>query len=117
MLPSSRPRNRGPGSLGDAVYAVLEAERAALAEVENYKLQTLQMVDASRLRAEQLHQHTETRIERLHERMIAAAHDRQARLSREMASLARDTDGSLLAPLDHVIARVIEELVGIPESS
>ena len=100
----------------DAASLVLEAERVALAEVEHYRLQTQGLVATSCLRAELVHKRTEARIERLGERMAAVAQLRQAQMSAEMAALAGDmgTDVSALALLDSAIARVTEELAGIP---
>ena len=107
----------------DAASLVLEAERAALAEVEHYKRKMLGLVAASCLRAELVHKRNEARIERLRERMTAAAQLRQVQISNEMEALAgalvgdMDTDASTLALLDGAIARVTEELAGISESS
>lgn len=99
----------------DAASLVLEAERVALAEVENYRRQTQGLVAASCLQAELVQKRTEARIKRLGERMTAAAQLRQAQMSTEMAALAGDmgTEVSTLALLDSAIARVTEELAGI----
>jgi hypothetical protein len=50
--------------------------------------------------------------------MTAAAQLRQVQIGSEMETVAGDmgTDGSILARLDGAIARVTEELAGIPES-
>jgi vacuolar-type H+-ATPase subunit H len=103
----------------DAASHVLEAERAALAEIEHCKRQALQLVADSRARAELVHTRAEARIESVRERMTAAAGIRQERICSETASLVGDkrTDVAILAPLDHAIVRVIEEIVGISESS
>ncbi len=102
----------------DVAALVVEAERAALAEVEQYRLKISDLVAASRLRAELLHQRTGARIERLRERMAAAAQLRRAQMDGEMETLAgeHDTDVSTLARLDTAIARVAEELAGFQES-
>lgn len=101
----------------DAASLVLEAERAALAQVEQYRLQTLRLVATSCLRAELVRKRADTRIERLRERMQAAAELRQERIDSEMQAMACDTapDSPELAPLDRAIHRVAEELAGIPE--
>lgn len=103
----------------DLASLVLEAERAALAEVEDYRRQMLRLVAVSWLRAELVRKRTEARIKRLREQMTAAAQVRQVRISSEMEALAgdMDTDISTLALLDSAIARVTEELAGISESS
>lgn len=103
----------------DAASLVLEAERAALAEVEQYRLQMLRLVATSCLRAELVRKRAETRIERLRERMQAAARLRQERIDSELQTLACDmaTDSPDLALLDSAIHRVAEELAGLPESS
>ncbi len=100
----------------DVASLVLEAERVALAEVEHYQRQTLQLVAASCLRAELVHKRTAARIKRLRERMTVAAQLRQVRIGSEMAALAGDlgADSSSHALLDSAIARVTEELAGIP---
>ena len=102
----------------DAAAFVLEAERAALAEVEQYRLQMLRLVATSCLRAELVRKRAETRIERLRERMQAAAQLRQERISCELQALACETgtDSSDLALLDSAIHRVAEELAGLAES-
>ena len=118
MLPSLEQPKQCLAPSGEAVSFVLEAERIALAEVEQYKLQMQELVAASSLCAERLQRHTEARIRRCREHMTAAAQLRQMQISNEMAALAGDmgADGSILPPLDDAIARVIAELAGIPES-
>ena len=103
----------------DAAALVLEAERAALAEVEQYRLQMLELVATSRLRAELVRKRAETRTERLRERMKSAAQLRQERIDCEMQAMACDpgTDAPELALLDSAIDRVAGELAGPPESS
>jgi hypothetical protein len=103
----------------DAASLVLEAERAALAEVEHYRLQMLRLVATSCLRAELVRKRAETRVQRLRERMKATAQLRQERISCDMQALACDpgSDSPELALLDSAIHRVAEELAGIPESS
>ena len=103
----------------DDASLVLEAECAALAEVEQYRLQMLELVATSRLRAELVRKRAETRVQNLRERMNAAAQLRQERIDSEMRAMACDTaaDSPELALLDSAIHRVAEELAGIPESS
>ncbi|TRZ99526.1 MAG: hypothetical protein D4R84_01790 [Rhodocyclaceae bacterium] len=103
----------------DVASLVLEAERAALAEVENFKLQTLRLVATSWLRAELVHKRTEARTRRLRQRMTTVAQLRQQQISSEMEALAgdKDTDGSIPAALDSAIGRVTQELAATPESS
>ena len=98
---------------------VLEAERAALSEIEQFKRQTLRLVVTSWLRAVLVHKRTQARIKRLRERMTAKAQLRQARISCEMQALAGDIgeEASVLAALESAIARVTEELVGTSELS
>ena len=98
---------------------VLEAERAALAEVEHYRRGTLLLVAASWLRAELVHKRAQAKIKLLRERMAIAARVRQVQISRDMEALAGDTgtNVSILALVDSAIARVTEELAGISESS
>ena len=98
---------------------VLEAERAALSEIEQFKRQTLRLVVTSWLRAVLVHKRTQTRIKRLRERMTAEAQVRQARISCEMQALAGDIgeEASVLPALESAIARVTEELVGTSELS
>lgn len=119
MSPSlEQPKNRlVPG--GDAAAIVLEAERVALAEVEQYQRQMQELVAASFSRAERLQQRTEARIRRCRQQMTAAAQRRQVQISNELAALAGDmgADASILPPLEDAVARVIAELAGIPESS
>jgi hypothetical protein len=108
-----------PTQAEEAVLRVLEAERTALAQVEQCRLQALQMADECRARAERVRKRTEDRIEQLRERMTVAARLRQERIHSEMAALERDmsTDASVLAALEEAIARVTEELAGASESS
>lgn len=108
-----------PAQTENDASLVLEAEHVALAEVEQYKCQTLRLVAASWLRAELVHKRTEARISRLRERMAAAAQVRQLQIGKEMATLAGDTatDGAIPIPLERAIARVVEELAGISETS
>jgi hypothetical protein len=103
----------------NAASLVLEAERAALTEVEHYRLQMLRLVATSCLRAELVRKRAETRIQRLRERMKATAQLRQERISCEMQAVAGvvGTDSSKLALLDGAIHRVAEELAGTAESS
>ena len=103
----------------DDASLVLEAERAALAEVEHYRLQMLRLVATGCLRAELVRKRAETRIQRLRERMQAAAQLRHERIDCEIQALACDpgTDSPDLALLDSAIHRVAEELAGLPESS
>ena len=98
----------------DAACHVLEAERAALADVELCKHQALQLVAESRVRAEQVHKHNEARIERLRQRAEMAARARQERINGEIAALASDmgTDASVLATLGGAITRITDELAG-----
>lgn len=119
MLPSFDQPNQCLAPRGDAASLVLEAERVALAGVEDCKHQAAQLVATSRLHAELAYQRTEARIKRLHEQMAAAAQRCQMQISSEMAALANNvgTDGSIPATLDDAIARVTAELAGIPESS
>lgn len=101
----------------DAASLVLEAERAALAEVEQYRMQMLRLVATSCLRAELVRKRADTRMERLRERMKAAAQLRQERIDSEMQAMACDAapDSPEFAPLDSAIHRVAEELAGIAE--
>ncbi|MBI4291937.1 MAG: hypothetical protein HY661_10695 [Betaproteobacteria bacterium] len=108
-----------PTRAEEAASRVLEAERAALAQVEQCKLQALQLVAEGRAHAELVRKRAEARIERLRERMTVAARLRQERIRSEMAALERDmgTDASVFAALDRAITRIIEELAGTSESS
>lgn len=103
----------------DAASQVLDAERVALAEIEQCERQALQLVHDSRVRAEIVRQRADARIERVRARMTAAAGIRQQRICSETTSLVADqgTGATLLAPLDHAIIRVVEEIVGASESS
>jgi hypothetical protein len=103
----------------DVASLVLEAERAALSDMENFKRQTLLLIVTSWLRAALVHKRTEARIKRLRERMTADAQARHVRVCCETEALATDIgdDASLLAPLDSAIVRVTEELAAISESS
>lgn len=78
----------------------------------------MQSVAASHAQADRLHQRTQARIERLRQRMTAAAQARQAQICRETETLAadQDPDAAILARLDKAIARVAEELAGTAES-
>lgn len=107
-----------PAQSEDAASLVLEAERAALAEVEQYRLQMLRLVATGCLRAELVRKRAETRIERLRERMQAAAQLRQERIGGELQALAdaAATDTFDLAPLDGAIHQVAGELAGVTES-
>lgn len=104
---------------GDVVSLVLKAERAALSEIEHFKLQTRRLVVVNCLRAVLVHKRTELRIRRLRERMAAAARLRRAQIGSEMEALAVDAvqDLSSLAPLHRAIDRVSAELAGISEPS
>ncbi|MFA7270531.1 MAG: hypothetical protein WC073_14425 [Sterolibacterium sp.] len=101
--------------LEDAVACVLEAERAALAEIEHCKRQSLRLISDSRAHAELVHHRTEARIERLRQRMRETARLRQERIRGEMAALAGDMgteDVSARATLERAIARIAEEIAG-----
>jgi vacuolar-type H+-ATPase subunit H len=104
---------------GDAAASrVLEAERAALAGVEQCKREALHLVSEARTRADWIHERTESRIERLLGHMEATARRRQERIRGEVAALAQDAgaDSSVLANLDAAIALIVAELTGGPES-
>ena len=103
----------------DPVSIVLEAERAALADVESFRRHTLRLVTVSCLRAVLVQKRTEARIKRLRERMTTDAQLRRDRICSEMEALAADTgvDISLVPSLDKAIAGVTAELAGISESS
>ena len=102
----------------DVAGLVLEAERVALAQVDDCRLQMLRLVAVACLRAELVHKRAQARIQRFRERMSMTARLRQVRIGSEMAALAGDsgTDVPALALLDGAVARVAEELAGIPES-
>ena len=102
----------------DVASLVLEAERVALADVEQCKRQALRVVAVGLLRAELVHKRSEARIRLVRERMKVAAGIRQLQISSDMEALAGDTgaDVSILALVDSAIARVAEELAGISES-
>jgi len=104
---------------GDAASLVLEAERAALTEVEHYRLQMLRRVATSGLRAELVRKRAESRVQRLSEQMKATAQLREEWINAEIQALAVVTqiDSSKLALLDSAIRRLAEELAGVPESS
>ncbi len=104
---------------GGVVALVLEAERAALSEIEHFELQTMRLVVTSCLRAVLAHKRAEVRIARLRERMTAAAQLRRERVSSEMQALESNAGvpAPLMAPLGAAIAKVTAELAGIPESS
>ena len=104
---------------GDPASIVLEAERAALADVESFERQTLRLVTVSCLRAVLVQKRTEARIKRLRERMTTDAQLRRDRIRSEMEALEGDisVDISLVPSLDSAIARVTAELAGISESS
>lgn len=102
---------------GDIASLVLEAERSALAGVEQCRQQALGRVAASRLQAKRVHRRGEARIERLRGRMAATAQARLAQIGGEIAALSGAMGASVptLAPLDAAIARMTEELAGSPE--
>lgn len=97
-----------------AASDVLAAERAALAHIEHCKREALRLVADSGACTELIHKRTEARIERLRERMRAAAQLRQQRIRSEMAALASDigTDASMLTVLDAALALIVDELAG-----
>ncbi len=103
----------------DAASLVLDAERTALAAVEHYRRQMLLLLAISCLRAELVRKRTEARIQRIRERMKAAARVRRETISNEIEALAVDTgvDLSVLTALDKGVSRVIEELAGVSKSS
>lgn len=103
----------------DAALRVLEAERAAFAQIEQCKRQSLRLVAESSARAEQVRRRAEARIERLRERMCAAARLRLERMSGEMDALALDTGTgeSTVSLLDRAIARLTEEIAGLSQAS
>jgi len=96
---------------------VLQAERAALSEIEHFKLQTRRLVVVNCLRAVLVHKRTEVRIRRLRERMSANAQLRRAQICGDMEALAVDAvqDISSLAPLHSAIDKVSAELAGIAD--
>ena len=99
----------------DAASLVLEAERVALAEVEQCNRKALCLVAAAWLRAELVHKRTDVRIKRLRERMTSATQVRQVQIRGEMETLAGDVgaDASILELTDGAIARVSDELAGL----
>jgi hypothetical protein len=103
----------------DVASLVLVAEQTALAEVERCSRQALRLVAESRLQAEWLHKRTEARIERVRQRMKAAAQARQVEIAGEMAALAGDpgSEGPALELLDSAITLLAEELAGVAGSS
>ena len=108
-----------PAETGDPASIVLEAERAALADVESFKRQTLLLVTVSCLRAVLVQKRTEARIKHLRERMTTDAQLRRDRIRAEMEALESyvGLDISLVPSLDNAIAKVTAELAGVSESS
>ena len=98
----------------NAASNVLEAERAALAQVELCRQRALQLVAESKASAELVRMRTKDRIERLRQRMAAGARLNQERIHGETAALASDmgTAAPVLATLDRAIALIVDELVG-----
>lgn len=105
--------------LEDPVSIVLEAQDAAVADVENFQRQALRLVTVSCLHAVLVQKRTEVRIKRLRERMTADAQLRRVRVYSDMEALEGDigVDISRAGQLDNAIARVTAELAGISESS
>jgi hypothetical protein len=99
----------------ELVSLVLAAERAALADVAQFRRRTGQFLVASCLRALLVQKRTEVRIRRLRERIAAATQVRQLRIGREVAALEADLaqDESMLTPLEAAIVKVTAELAGV----
>jgi len=95
-----------------AASRVLEAERAARAQVEQCEQQCARLIAETQTRGTALHARTEARIERLRERMKAAAHTRLDRIHTEEAVLAADTAISIPAHLDAALEQLVAEMTG-----
>ena len=103
----------------DIASLVLEAERAALGDVEHCRRQALRLLTLGLLRAQLVRKRSEVRVRLIRERMKLAARNRQLQISSDMEALAGDMGSNVpvLAPVDKAIARVAEELAGISASN
>ena len=102
----------------EIVSVVLQAERAALADVERFKRQVMLFALVGALRVALAKKRGDARVTQLRARMAAHAQLRRLQRADELAALAGEPaeNPSSLATLDRAIAKVIEELAGVCES-
>jgi hypothetical protein len=102
----------------EAASRVLEAERSALAQIEQSAREASQLIALGTIWAEQVQQRTEARIARLRQRMRQSSHLREERILKELAALDADLAQDVPAPttLDSALRQIADELVGRCES-
>ena len=109
------PRRASPIEQAElAATRVLEAERAARAQVSYSEGEAARRVAQAGASAQALRERTEARIERLTERMTAQAQQRldRIRTERERVAGETDADAATLSRLEYAIAKLVDEIAG-----
>lgn len=109
------PRSASPVvEAEEAASRVLEAERAARAQVAQCEVEAARRVSEANALAQALSERTEARIARLGGRMTARAQERLHQIRTEQEVLASETgaDTATLARLDAAIDNLVVEITG-----
>ena len=114
------PRSTSPIVEAEAAASrVLEAERAARAQVAQCEDEAAHRVDEANARAQALRERTEARIGRLSVRMTLQAQERlhQIRTEKERLSGETGADATMLARLDSAVEKLVSEIAGVDSDS
>lgn len=109
------PRSASPVVEAEAAASrVLEAERAARAQVAQCGLQAVRRVDEANARAQALRERTEARIARMSARVTAQAEERLRQIRAEQERITGETgaDAATLTRLDAAIDNLVAEIAG-----
>ena len=110
------PRSASPIVEAEATASrVLEAERAARAQVAQCEAEAARRVSDANARAQALRERTEARITRLSARMTAQAEERLRQIRVEHERIADETgaDAATLARLQSAIGNLVSEIAGV----
>ena len=102
-----------------AAFRVLEAERAARAQVAQCEVEATRRVSDANARAQALRERTEARMARLSTRMTVQTQERLHQIRTEQERLAGQTgvDATMLARLDSAIEKLVSEIAGVDSDS
>ena len=114
------PRNASPVLEEEAAASrVLEAERAARAQVAQCEVEAARRVSEANARAQAVRERTEARMARLSTRMTVQAQERLHQIRTEQELLAGETGAgaTMLARLDSAIDKLVSEIAGVDSDS
>ena len=102
-----------------AASRVLEAERAARAQVAQCEFEAARRVSEANARAQTLRERTEARMARFSTRMSAQDEERLQQIRTEQERLAAETgvDATTLARLGSAIETLVSEIAGVAPGS